>query len=304
MLVQVLLAADLVELALEVVELLERGFAHEVEHAVAGVLGGYLQSAADVAADEFAGVLAGGTVGGFVLAVVEQQVVTHAAAYEALLDAGQGVDGAVDVDELGVVGVEVGTDLGMYAAGSLAPFAGGVVAAVHAVHVGRGSAEVAEVAFEVGHLDDLLHLAQYALLGAAGDELALMGGDGAEGAAAEAASVDVDRELDHVVGGDALAPVLGVGLARVGQVEGGVELLGGHRGIGRVDYHSRGTGAAFEGLYESLGVHHVRLLLDVAEVLGLCPFVAQTLFVAVEDDVVGGGGDVVGEVDGLGDGFE
>ena len=57
-----------------------------------------------------------------------------------------------------MVGVEVGTDLRMDAAGALATFAGIEVSAVHAVHVGRGSAEVAEIALEIGHLDDLLHL--------------------------------------------------------------------------------------------------------------------------------------------------
>ena len=39
-----LLAIDTVEDALKLVELLERGFAHEVENTVAGVLGGYLQT--------------------------------------------------------------------------------------------------------------------------------------------------------------------------------------------------------------------------------------------------------------------
>ena len=37
LLVEMLLAIDAVEDALELVELLERGFAHEVQHAVAGV---------------------------------------------------------------------------------------------------------------------------------------------------------------------------------------------------------------------------------------------------------------------------
>ena len=41
---QVLFAIDAVELALELIELLERGLAHEVEHAIAGMLGGYLQA--------------------------------------------------------------------------------------------------------------------------------------------------------------------------------------------------------------------------------------------------------------------
>ena len=62
-----------------------------------------------------------------------------------------------------------------------------------------------------------------------------MGGDGAEGTAAETAAMDVDGVLDHVVGGDALALVLGMGLSRVRQVERGVDLLSGHRRVRRVD---------------------------------------------------------------------
>ena len=41
---EVLFAVDAVELSLELIELLERGLAHEMEHAVAGMLRGYLQA--------------------------------------------------------------------------------------------------------------------------------------------------------------------------------------------------------------------------------------------------------------------
>ena len=74
---------------------------------------------------------------------------------------------------------------------------------------------------------------------AAGDELALMGGDGAEGAAAKASPMDVDAELNHVIGRDVLALVLRMGLASVGEVETGIEFSGGHRGVGRVDDNPR-----------------------------------------------------------------
>ena len=185
--------------------------------------------------DELAGVFLRRLVGGFVLAPVQEEVVTHTTADEAALDTREGIDSAVDVEQLGMTGVEVRADLRMDAAGTSALLTGILVAPVHAVHVGRGSAEVGEVAFEVGHLDDLLHLFQNALLRAAGDELTLMGGDGAEGTAAETAAMDVDGVLDHVVGGDALALVLGMGLARVRQVERGVDLLSGHRRVRRVD---------------------------------------------------------------------
>ena len=70
LLVEVLLATDAVELSLEVLELLERRLAHEVEHAVAGVLRGHLQPSADVAGDEFAGVFLGSPVGCLILTAI------------------------------------------------------------------------------------------------------------------------------------------------------------------------------------------------------------------------------------------
>lgn len=175
LLAQVVASADVVEEALEVVEEAEGGFAHELEHTVGGVFGGYFETAADVAGDEFFGVLAVDAVGVWVARVVEQEVVADAGADETLFDAREGIDGMVDVEELGVVGVEVAADVGIDAGGTFALVAKVEVAAVHGIHVGRGSAEVAEVAFEVGQLGDGLDFAEDAFFASRGDELALMG---------------------------------------------------------------------------------------------------------------------------------
>ena len=51
--------------------------------------------------------------------------------------------------------------------------------------------------------------------------------------------MDVDGELNHLVGRNALALVFGMGQAGVGQVEGGVNLGGGHGGIRRIDDDGR-----------------------------------------------------------------
>ena len=158
LLAQVLFAIDAVELALELVELLERGLAHEVEHAFGGMFRGNLQSARDVAHDQFAGVFLSRTISLFVLAAIKQQVVTHTTADKAALDARQRIDGMIDVEQSAMVGIEVRTDLRMDAAGTSALLTGLEIAPMHAVHVGRGSTEVGEVTFEVGHLHDLLHL--------------------------------------------------------------------------------------------------------------------------------------------------
>ena len=216
LLAQALLLVDAVENLLECLELGKWRLAHDAQHTVAGVLGRHLQASADVAGDEFAGVFAGALVHLRILALMEQEVVAHSAADERLLDTGQGIDGVVDVEQRAVVGVQVGAHLGMDARRPLALLAQVEVGALHAIHVGTGAAQVAQVALEVGQLHDGLHFAQDALLATAHDELSLMGGDGTEGTSAETSAMDVDRVFDHVVGGDALALVLGMGQARVG----------------------------------------------------------------------------------------
>lgn len=170
-----LFTVDAVKLSLEVIELLEGRLAHQFQYAVAGVFWSHFQSAADVPCDEFACIGLRSSVGGLVLAVIKEQVVAHAASDEALLDSRQGVDGMINVEQLAVVGIKVGADLRMDATGSLAAFAGVEVTAVHAVHVGRRPAKVAEIAFEAWQLHDLLHFAQDAGLRPADDELALVG---------------------------------------------------------------------------------------------------------------------------------
>ena len=65
-----LLGVDAVKDALEVEELLKRGFAHELQHTVAGVLRSNFQSSADMTGDELSGVLLGGTVGCLVATLI------------------------------------------------------------------------------------------------------------------------------------------------------------------------------------------------------------------------------------------
>jgi hypothetical protein len=114
LLAQTFLAIYAVEDALELIELTERGLAHEVEHTIAGVLRGNLEASTDVMADEFARVFHSSLVAGFILAAMEQQVIAHATAYIAVFDAWQGIDRAIDVEQFGMVGIEVWTYLWVY----------------------------------------------------------------------------------------------------------------------------------------------------------------------------------------------
>ena len=95
-----------------------------------------------MATDELTGIIAGSLVRLLVARAVQQQVVAHTAADEALLDTGQGIDRMVDVEQLRMVGIQIGADTRMDARRTLALGTGVLVFAVHAIHIGRWSAEV------------------------------------------------------------------------------------------------------------------------------------------------------------------
>ena len=106
------------------------------------------------------------------------------------------------------------------------------------------------------------------------DEFALVSGDRAEVAAAEAAPVRDDRVLDHVVRRDALTLVAGVRKFGERQVPAGVHLLGRGGRIGRIHLHV----AVADGLDERLRVKHIRLNLYFMEILSKRNLILATLF--------------------------
>ena len=96
-------------------------------------------------------------------------------------------------------------------------------------------------------------------------------------------------ELNHLVGGDAFALVLGVRQARVGQVEASVEFLRRERRVGRIDHHPHAFATHTLSTYhlqESLSMNLVALLLDVSEILGMKLRLSQAILEAVQHDVV------------------
>jgi len=256
------------ELFVEGFELIEVRLSHEVEDGVAGVFGGDFEAAGDVVEDDFAEVVVVVFVDAGILRGGGEEVVADAAADEGFFDAGEGVDGLVKVEQGAVVGIEVGADAGVDAGRFLAGGANAEVAAFHAVHVGGGAAEVGEVAFEIGAVGEEADFAEDGGFAAVHDEFALVGGDGAEGTAAEAAAVDVHREFDHLVGGDGLVFVFGVGQAGVGKFVAAVQFVGGEGWKGWVynQFHVPNL------LNQDVGIQFVGLLLDVAEILGLLAF--------------------------------
>ena len=143
LLVEALFLVDLVEDALELVELFERWLTHQLQHLVASMLWGNLQATAHVLGNQLTCVLASRLVALLVLAFVQEKVVSHTTSDEALLDARKCIHGMVDFEQLAVVGVEVRTDLWVHAGRTLAVLACLLVLAAHAIHVGRRTAQVA-----------------------------------------------------------------------------------------------------------------------------------------------------------------
>ncbi len=163
-------------------------------------------------------------------------VVTHPGGDEDLFDALQVARAAVEVDRRLVVSIHVlanaRVDAGETTAGLLRARR---LAAQH-IHVRGWAAEIGDYAskarYRVANGFDLI---DDRILRAALDNTAFVFGNGAEGAAAEAAAHDVDREADHLIRRDTGVAVRRVWHALVRQRKDAVHLFGGERDRRRVD---------------------------------------------------------------------
>ncbi len=188
----------------------------------------------------------------------------------------------------------------MNAGGTLAASAQFGLPSTHAVHIGTGASQIAQVSLEAGQLRHSFHLAHDAFPGTADNKLALMGGNGAESTSAETAPVNVDRKLYHVVGRDALVLVLGMRQSCIGKVEGTVQFFCGHRRIGRINHYRLSPCV----LQDACSLPLVALLLYAAEIGRLFPLVFQASLVCKKADVCACFCHAVGQVGHLGYGAE
>ena len=164
LLTQSLFFVYLVKDTLKLFKKLEGRFSHQLQNGIGGVLRCYLQSAADVIADKLTGIFPCRLVGFLILTVMKQQVVSHARAYEALLNLWQGINRAVDVEQGRMVGVKVGADLRIDARRTLALGTSLQVTSVHSIHIGRRPPKIREIALEIWEFNDFLHLPHDTLL--------------------------------------------------------------------------------------------------------------------------------------------
>ena len=152
--------------------------------------------------------------------------------------------------------------------------------AVHLVHVGGRSAQVADRAGEIGLPGHAADLGQDRLLAAALHDPPLVQRERTERTAAEAAAGDLDRVPDHLEGRNPPPPVARMRPPREGQIVYAVHLLLGERPGRRTDHHR----FAAVILDERPGVVGVRLLVDHPRHGHEGRFVGRDLFVAGENE--------------------
>ena len=268
------LPTDGIESALGLKKEFERWFTHQRQDFRTCVLRCYFKSSADVVEHHMAEIIPAAVLFG-------EKVAADSAADIDMLNAGHGQDFLVEGHQRAMVGVEVGADGGLDAAVAGAAAAQLLVFARHAVHVGRRAAKVGDDSVEVLTLGEDFHLLDNGAFGTAGYLLALVGGDGAERATPETAAVNIYGVLNHLIRryGSALF-VLGMRQTGVGQVETGINLLGAHGWLRRID-HNPAVGMA---LHQGGALYLIAFPLDDLVVLRLGTLAAATLLEGVELD--------------------
>lgn len=159
LLVEAVFFVDLIEDFAEFIEEGEVGLAHQAKYVRLSVFRGHFESPGDMAGNELLAVLAIDGVSFRRAGWGHGEVIAHAGTNESFLDGGHAVHGLVDLEQARMVVVKIRAWGRVQAAGAQAFAAFFEVAAPHGIHVGAGAAEVADIALEVRHLGDRLHLA-------------------------------------------------------------------------------------------------------------------------------------------------
>ncbi len=265
---QVLLLArflgELLEHLLEAVIAAYTGLHHLAERPFLGMLGCNLQIPPNMVRHQLLDVLRR----------LDRQVVAQARGDQDLLHPRQCTRLAVKLDQRGVVGIEVVTDARIDARGLATGRLDFRALAGNAVHVGRWATQIGDHPGKARHLvTHVLDFTDDRVVRTVLDNAPFVLGDRAEGTTTKAAAHDIDREANHLVGRNTLAPIDRVRHPRVGQAEDVVHLLGAQRNRRRVEpdiaitvtLHQR-TGVTRVGLQVQhavgMGVEH-RITLDL-----------------------------------------
>ena len=203
------------------------GLAHFGENRVGNVLRGHLELAGDVVLDQL---LEEG-----VLLVRQQVVKADAAADEYLFYPGDLPQLAKQRHIIRMVGLHVLTGGGVEALAAAAGALGELLFAGRMAEIGGGAADIVDVALEILVLDHHFRFRQDGVMAAGLDDAALVEGQGAEGAGAEAAPVADQAEFYFLNGGDTAGlRIAGVPGPLIGQGVNVVHFLGGQGLLGRI----------------------------------------------------------------------
>ncbi len=229
---QVLLLArflrEFLEQLLEAVIRADAGLHHLRQRPFADRFRRDLEIAADVMLDQLLDVLGR----------LDREVVTHARADQHLADSRQRARAPIQFDQRHVVGVEIRADAGIHARRPATCRLDRRRLARESIHVGSRAAEVGDHAGEARHrVAHGLDLVDDRFFRAALDDAALVLGDRAERAAAEAAALDRNREADHLVCRDLRLPVERMRHAPIRQLVDRIHLLGRERQRRRIEPH-------------------------------------------------------------------
>ena len=224
-----ILFVDAAVLCPELFKHVEVGLAHVVQHAVHAMLGCHLQLTADVILHELCKK--------FAVFVLQHIVIADAAADEDLLHAGNGAQAAQKQQIIAVIGIKVLAGGGGETVAILAHTVLLLLFAAGMAEVGGGTAYVMDVALELGIAGEGFYLADDGFLTAAGDHAALMEGERAEVAAAEAATVVSNGETHLFNSGNTAEGIVhGMDFAHIGQLCHTVHFGRGKRQLGRIDH--------------------------------------------------------------------
>ena len=180
-----------------------------------------------------------------------------------------------------MVSVQVRADFRMDARRTFAATAKSRIFSTHLVHVGRGTSQITQIPFEVGHFSDGFYFLENTFLASADNELSLMSRNGTESTSTKASPVDVDRELDHFISRNPLIFVFRMRKTGVRQVERHVQLSLRHGRIRRIGNH-----CLLSYLLKDAGSRiAVGFFLNMSEVLCLFFLVLQAFFMRIECQV-------------------
>ena len=174
---QSILLVDFIKPFFELFKQGKRRLAHQIQHIVRSMFRCHFQSSANMTRNQFNSIISVCPVHQFILSIMQNQVITNSATDITSLNPLYRIYLSIDFQQFRMICIQVGTNLRMNTRRTFTLLANGCILTLHTIHIGRGTTQVGEITFKVGHLNDFLHLIQNAFFAAIDNELPLMGRD-------------------------------------------------------------------------------------------------------------------------------